>query len=99
MLNRRGESPRRRSLEREVCVAQPALSEATVPLPSGPDAVSVLGQHDVLLAVLEAELSVALTFRGDHLVVRGTPEQVEVAVGVVEELVRMARRGHSITPT
>jgi phosphate starvation-inducible PhoH-like protein len=68
-------------------------------LPSGADAVSVFGQHDVLLAVLERELSVSLTFRADQLVVRGALEQVEVAVGVVEELVRMARRGHSITPT
>jgi phosphate starvation-inducible PhoH-like protein len=80
-------------------VAQPALSEATVPLPSGTDAVSVLGQHDALLAVLETELSVALAVRADHLVVRGISGRVEVAVGVVEELVRMARGGHSITPT
>jgi phosphate starvation-inducible PhoH-like protein len=78
-------------------LVHPAKSEATIALPPGPDAVAVLGQHDALLRVVEAELGARLTVRGDALVVRGTPSQVQAAVRVFDQLLVLAAGGQTLT--
>jgi len=79
-------------------LAHPAVSEATIPLPSGADAVAVLGQHDALLEVVEKELGASVTVRGGALVIRGTPDEVDAAVRVFDQLLALARSGQSVTP-
>ncbi|MDR7486518.1 MAG: PhoH family protein [Armatimonadota bacterium] len=79
-------------------MAHPALSEATIPLPSGADAVAVLGQHDALLEVVEKELGASVTVRGGALVIRGTPDEVGAAVRVFDQILALARSGQSVTP-
>jgi phosphate starvation-inducible PhoH-like protein len=81
-----------------VDVAQPPASEATIPLPSGADAVAVLGQHDALLEVVEKELGASVLVRGDTLVVRGSPGQVEAAVRVFDQLLALSLTGQTLTP-
>lgn len=79
-------------------MAHPAVSEATIPLPSGVDAVAVLGQHDALIEVVEKELGAAIAVRGDMLVIRGAPEQVDAAVRLFEQLLTLVRSGQTVTP-
>jgi phosphate starvation-inducible PhoH-like protein len=74
------------------------MREATIPLPSGTDAVAVLGQHDALLQVVEKELGATVLVRGDTLVVRGAPGQVEAAVRVFGQLLSLAGTGQTPTP-
>jgi phosphate starvation-inducible PhoH-like protein len=74
-------------------LAEPATREATIVLPSGPDAVGVLGQHDALLRLVEAELGAQLTVRGETLVIRGTPAQVRAAVRVFDRLLAQVAGG------
>ncbi|MBI3998178.1 MAG: PhoH family protein [Armatimonadetes bacterium] len=75
-----------------------AVREATIPLPVGSAAVAVLGQQDSLLKLVEEELGTTLVVRGDALVVRGTPEQIDAATQVFEQLVSLAQSGRTITP-
>jgi len=79
-------------------LVHPPASEATIPLPSGADAVAVLGQHDVLLEVVEKELGATVLVRGDTLVVRGSPGQVEAAVRVFDQLLALFRSGQTLSP-
>jgi len=79
-------------------VQQPGVREATIALPAGSAAVAVLGQHDALLELVERELGATLVVRGDTLVIRGTPEQVDAASRVFEQLVVLAQSGRTVTP-
>jgi phosphate starvation-inducible PhoH-like protein len=79
-------------------LTHPDVTEAKIALPSGTDAVAVLGQHDALLEVVEQELGATVTVRGDTLVVRGSPERVDAAVRVFDQLLTLARAGRTITP-
>jgi phosphate starvation-inducible PhoH-like protein len=74
------------------------VSEATIPLPIGAEAVAVLGQHDTLLAVVEKELGASILVRGDALVIRGLPDQVDAAVQVFNQLLVLAGSGRTPTP-
>jgi phosphate starvation-inducible PhoH-like protein len=74
------------------------VAEAKIPLPSGTDAVAVLGQHDALLDVIEKELGATVVVRGDALVVRGAPERVDTAIQVFDQLLTLARTGQTVTP-
>ncbi|MDR7483257.1 MAG: PhoH family protein [Armatimonadota bacterium] len=77
---------------------EPASQQATVQLPSGPAAVAVLGQQDLLLAMVEEEVGASVHVRGDTLVIRGTAAQVDRATRVFEELIGLAAAGHTLTP-
>jgi phosphate starvation-inducible PhoH-like protein len=79
-------------------LTRPDITEAKIALPSGTDAVAVLGQHDALLEVVEQELGASVTVRGDTLVVRGSADRVDAAVRVFDQLLALAHRGQSITP-
>jgi phosphate starvation-inducible PhoH-like protein len=72
--------------------------EATIALPPGSAAVAVLGQQDAVLQLVEKELGTRLVVRGDTLVVRGDPEQVEATVRLFDRLVAIARNGRTVTP-
>ncbi len=72
--------------------------EATIALPPGSAAIAVLGQQDAVLELVERELGARLLVRGDTLVVRGDPEQVEAAVRLFDRLVAIARSGRTVTP-
>ncbi len=74
------------------------VREATIPLPAGSAAVAVLGQQDALLELVEKELGTTLLVRGETLVVRGTPEQVDAATRLFDQLVALAMRGRTVTP-
>ncbi len=74
------------------------VAEAKIPLPSGTDAVAVLGQQDILLEVIEKELNATVVVRGDTVVIRGTPERVDTAVQVFDQLLTLARAGQTVTP-
>ncbi len=74
------------------------VAEAKVPLPSGTDVVAVLGQQDTLLEVIEKELNATIVVRGDAVVIRGAPEQVDTAVQVFDQLLTLARTGQTVTP-
>ncbi len=79
-------------------MAHPAVSEATIPLPTGAEAVAVLGQHDTLLAVVEKELGASVLVRGDSLVIRGSADQVDAAVQVFNQLLALAGSGRTLAP-
>jgi len=74
------------------------VAEAKIRLPSGTDAVAVLGQQDTLLDVIEKELGATVVVRGDTIVVRGAPERVDTAVQVFDQLLTLARTGRTVTP-
>jgi len=79
-------------------VEEPAPQQATIQLPSGPAAVAVLGQQDLLLAMVEEEVGATVRVRGDTLVIRGTAEQVDRASRVFEELIELAGAGQTLAP-
>jgi phosphate starvation-inducible PhoH-like protein len=62
------------------------------------DAVAVLGQHDALLEVVEKELGATILVRGDALVVRGAPDQVDAVVRVFDQLLSLAEAGRTVSP-
>lgn len=58
----------------------------------------MLGQHDALLEVVEKELGATILVRGDALVVRGAPDQVDAVVRVFDQLLSLAGAGQTVTP-
>lgn len=58
----------------------------------------MLGQHDALLRVIESELGASVALRGDALVVRGAPDQVDAAVRVLDQLMAIALSGRTAVP-
>jgi len=78
-------------------LTQPGEHEATIALPPGAAAVAVLGQQDAVLDLVEKELGTKLLVRGDTLVVRGDPEQVEAAVRLFDRLAAITRSGRTLT--
>jgi phosphate starvation-inducible PhoH-like protein len=79
-------------------LAHSAAREATIRFPSGADAVTILGQHDAVIEVVEKELGATVLVRGETLVVRGSPDQVDAAVRVLKQLMAMAERGRPFAP-
>jgi len=71
--------------------------EATIALPPGSAAVAVLGHQDAVLDLVEKELGTRLLVRGDTLVVRGDPEQVEAAVRLFDRLAAITKSGRTLT--
>lgn len=80
-------------------MAQPGTSEVTVPLSPGVEVVAVLGQEDALLRVIEEETGASVAVRGQSLVVRGAPVQVDSAVRLLGQLMAAARSGHAVEPS
>jgi phosphate starvation-inducible PhoH-like protein len=58
----------------------------------------VLGQHDTLLRIIESELGTSVALRGEALVVRGAPDQVDAAVRVLDQLMAIAQSGRTAAP-
>jgi phosphate starvation-inducible PhoH-like protein len=79
-------------------VREPASQQAVVRLPSGPAAVAVLGQQDVVVAMVEEEVGATVRVRGDTLLIRGTAEQVDRAARVFHELIELAGTGRTLAP-
>lgn len=70
--------------------------EQTVRLKSTEEAKTLFGTHDENLKVIEKELGVSVTTRGDALRVSGDSNKVGVAVKLLEELLITIRNGGSV---
>jgi phosphate starvation-inducible protein PhoH and related proteins len=57
---------------------------------------TLFGQHDEHLALIEQNLSVAVTPRGNRVSIRGTSPSREIARDVLSDLYQKARRGHDV---
>lgn len=58
----------------------------------------MLGQHDALLRIIESELGASVALRGEALVIRGAPDQVDAAVRVLDQLMAIALSGRTAAP-
>ncbi len=72
-------------------VTDSALAERRLII-KGIDPMAVFGAQDSNLRLLEAELGAQLIARGQEILVRGTPERVEQAEKVLNELIFLANR-------
>ncbi|MDC7103783.1 PhoH family protein [Corynebacterium falsenii] len=77
--------------------ARPRIASTTVELP--PDAVlAVAGPADENLRVVEDSIDVDILTRGNHIVMRGEAALVSQARRVLQELISMVDRGHTVDP-
>jgi phosphate starvation-inducible PhoH-like protein len=72
---------------------------AVVDLDSNSDALSLAGEHDAHLKILEERLDCTLTLRGNVLMLEGADEAVGKAQAALEELLTVIRSGRPITPS
>jgi phosphate starvation-inducible PhoH-like protein len=73
-----------------------AAGEAVLTFEDNRLASAVYGRHDQNVAFLERRLGIEATAHGNHLVLRGSTETVELARRVLEGLYARARRGEAI---
>jgi len=69
-----------------------------VVLADAEETLALAGTHDANLRLIEKEVGARIGARGNEIRVHGTPEQVERASDLLEELVKLVRLGHPITP-
>jgi phosphate starvation-inducible PhoH-like protein len=73
-----------------------AAGEAVLNFDDNRLASAVYGRHDQNIAFLERRLGLEATAHGNHLVLRGTGDTVELARKVLEGLYARARRGEAV---
>lgn len=61
------------------------------------EALNVFGQYDEHLSMIEKAFKVRVATRGNEITLSGPPEEVESASKVIEQVMRMAKRG-SVSP-
>jgi phosphate starvation-inducible protein PhoH and related proteins len=64
----------------------------------GIDPVTFLGAQDANLHLLETELDARLVVRGQEIIIKGLPEQVERAERIISELIYLANRNGRVIP-
>ncbi len=64
----------------------------------GIDPVAFLGAQDANLHLLEAELDAQVIVRGQEIILKGLPEQVDRAERIISELVYLANRNGRVIP-
>ena len=77
------------------------MAEATrtvIELDSNALALSLAGEHDAHLRVIEERLDCRLTLRGDRLTLEGEPVAVAEASAALEELLTVIRSGRPLNP-
>ena len=67
-------------------------------LREGTNTASLFGQHDGNLKLMEQELGVALSARGDEVAIDGSPEAVRAAERVLSELAALTGEGYDLRP-
>ena len=70
-----------------------------IELDSNNVALSLAGEQDAHLKILEARLDCGLTLRGDVLILEGSEDAVAKARAALEELLTVIRSGRPITPS
>lgn len=83
--------------DRPISPLPPGAVEDCITLGNG-NAAQVLGYQDKHLRVLEKSLKADILARGDEIVLRGQPEDVEEAATVFRHLLTLAAGGTVITP-
>jgi len=73
------------------------VTSARVVVPGGHDMVSLLGQRDELLRVVEAAFAADIHVRGNEITVTGPSAEVALATTLFEELVRLLEAGTLLT--
>ena len=61
--------------------------------------LSLFGMNDRNVAVLEQELNVMISLRGQELNIQGDQEDAELAGQVIEKLIQMLSRGEIVDPS
>ena len=72
-------------------------AERRLTLANNEEAALLSGARDENLRIIEREFGTRILARGNELVVRGNPEEVERAAELVGELTKLLRRGHPLT--
>lgn len=67
--------------------------EKIIRLKSHQEAQSLLGAQDAHIRILEKELGVQLTLRGEHLKIRGTATNIRKATALITDLIGSLRQG------
>lgn len=72
------------------------LSQIKVIVPGEELMLSVLGEHDKFLRLVEDAFDVSIAVRGNEITLRGEREEAEKAARLFEELVEMVHRGQAL---
>ncbi len=67
-------------------------------LREGANTASLFGQHDGNLKLIEQELNVSLSARGDEVAIDGTPEGIRAAERLLGELAALTSEGYDLRP-
>ena len=67
-------------------------------LREGTNTASLFGQHDGNLKLIEQELSVSLSARGDEVAIDGAPEGIRAAERLLGELAALTSEGYDLRP-
>jgi len=74
------------------------VSESKVVLADADEVIALAGSQDGNLRLIEREVGAQIGARGNEIRIRGTPEQVTRATELLDELRKLVRLGHPITP-
>ncbi len=74
------------------------MIEEHILLPSGQSAVLLAGPNEENLKIIEEELNVTTVVRGNELIVKGEPDQVQLSKKLIEQLSFMWTGNQSINP-
>jgi len=72
--------------------------ESRLQLRDAAEAMNLLGLEDAHLRLLEERLGGRGVVRGEELIISGEEQEVARTVAAADELLKLARRGHSLTP-
>lgn len=73
------------------------LKTINVQLENTNEAISLFGNADANLKIIEQELNVSVVTRGETVSVSGNPSDVELVTGIIEQLLYVIRKGISIS--
>lgn len=73
------------------------LKTINVQLEDTNEAISLFGNADANLKIIEQELNVSVITRGETVSVSGNPSDVELVTGIIEQLLYVIRKGISIS--
>ncbi len=76
----------------------PALTRVVIELDSNAIALSLAGEHDAQLKIIEERLDCRLTLRGNVLTLEGEPDAVAKARAAFDELLTVIRSGRPLSP-
>ena len=73
------------------------LTQVSLTIPQGLDESLITGVNDVLLRQIEESFDARITFRGNHIEIRGDALEIQMLTALFSDLIKMLEGGHEIS--